>query len=195
MNAPNAAPRFCAAPRLRASLLGMMIALSPLLLACGAQSAENTVVAESPKAGSCSAQLVQMEVSGAGSYLVNNEAHHGTVGKFAEQCSYQFPMFSLKESLGDCAVEGVTFEGSQPLPQLINLRKNFEAVVTEGTVENSSEGDLAWSWASDGLNCDDPGCLNDAMASIVLVGSELGMSMDSCPWTTVQARFELSEGQ
>ncbi len=141
----------------------------------------------------CSSKTLEMELGSAGTYLVG-EANIDEVGKFAGQCAYQFELGILGRTLGRCAIKGVTFEGSDPVPQLVNVKKSFEAVVLEDTVKKG-KGPLSWLWSGDALNCSEAGCGDDQTMRIELVHSGFDIvDLKSCPWTKVQARFELGDG-
>ncbi len=143
--------------------------------------------------GGCSSRVVALESDGTSSARVEDEKYRAELGEYVKSCIYTLGTDALEETLGDCVVSSVTFEGSEPAPRLLTVNKGWDEVVAQAEVTQSND-ELAWAWTGDGLNCDEPGCLDGEVVQIHLFGSGFGLSdgVENCPWSRVQARFELA---
>ena len=144
------------------------------------------------RAADCSSSIAALYADGTGSAPVADEKVGAELGDDARSCIYTLSEEALEEAVGDCLVTSVTFEGSEPVPRLITINKGWDTLAEQAEV-TEADGDLAWSWTGDGMNCGEPGCLDGESAQIHLFGKGLGLfdNVEHCPFTTVQARFTL----
>ena len=127
------------------------------------------------------------------SRLLRATLRSSTLGEDVKFCAYSLDTEDLEKAVGACVVASVEFEGSAPAPRLITIVKGWDEIASQEEVSSRS-GDLAWSWTADGLGCEEEGCLDGEAIQVRLLGAGFGLydNEEHCPWTRVQARFELA---
>ncbi|MEM7480443.1 MAG: hypothetical protein AAF481_04665 [Acidobacteriota bacterium] len=108
------------------------------------------------EAEGCPNQAAALYLDGTGSAPVEVEALREELGEFVNHCNYTLATKDLEEAVGDCAVTAVTIEGSEPLPRLLTMNKGWDEVLGQEEV-SPSDGEMAWTWTGDALNCDEAG--------------------------------------
>ena len=80
----------------------------------------------------------------------------------------------------------------EPAPRLLTINKGWDELAAQAEV-TLSDGETAWSWTGDNLNCEEPGCMDGETLQMHLLGKGLGLTdgVENCPWVRVQARLEL----
>lgn len=166
------------------------LAVTTSLLALGFIG--ETAAEAATEGGGCSGQVVPLYLDGTSSEFIADESLRAELGDYLKSCTYTLATDALEEALGDCVVTSATFEGSEPAPRLVSIVKGWDQIAEQAEVIQA-DSELAWSWTGDGLNCDESGCLDGETIQIHLLGSGFGLTegVENCPWTRVQARFEL----
>jgi len=142
----------------------------------------------------CSTGVASLDPDGTASSLIVDEKLHAELGEDVKHCIYTLATEALEEAVGECVVSAVTFEGTEPAPRLFTAIKGWDEIVVQADVTQSG-GELAWSWTGDALSCEESGCLDGEVIQVYLIGNDFGLTdgVENCPWTLVQARFELEQ--
>ncbi len=106
-----------------------------------------------------------------GSAPVQAEDKRSELGEVLKFCAYTIDTEYLENALGSCLVDSVVFEGSDPVPPMLTAVKGWDEIGVQEDVA-PTDGELAWPWNTEKLNCEEAGCLDGETIQIRLFRSE-----------------------